>query len=301
MFNFFMPKPYKESYLPEKDGHQIYVAEYGNPKGKPVLIIHGGPGYFSRPSKAKYFDNKKHRIIMFDQRGCGKSIAKNAYKNNTIKDTIKDIDRIFEHLKIKQKVILSGTSFGTTVALCYAEENPKKTKALILNSIFLARKEDIKYAIEDTKLFYPEFYEEVHSNSKNLSDLFEMAKSKDEEAQKKAIKYYFNYEWLLGTLSPKFHEPNLRFLSGTQIALHYVTNNLFLKDNQILSNIDSIEKIPTLIVHNRLDLTCPISGAYQLYKSLKKAKFVAVPELGHGGKLMSKTLRKETKKFLAQL
>ena len=119
------PKPFNEGYLPEADGHRIYFAEYGKKGGKPVLLTHGGPGGQTHAGHAAVFDLKKYRVIMFDQRGCGKSLPAGKLENNTMEDTLWDMKRLYEHLQLKEKVILRGASWGSTVMLCFAEKYPE--------------------------------------------------------------------------------------------------------------------------------------------------------------------------------
>ncbi|MFI3241888.1 MAG: alpha/beta fold hydrolase [Alphaproteobacteria bacterium] len=299
MFNFFKTKPFNEGYLPKENGHEVYFMEFGNKNGEPVLISHGGPGYFSNPSNHKYFNLKKHRIILFDQRGCGKSKYVDLLKDNTTKQILSDMERLLKHLNINRKITLFGSSWGTTISLLFAEKNPDKVKKIILRSVFLARKEDLKWEEEDSKIFYPEFIEEIKLKGKSNKDFYKMIISNDENKQNIALKYYNGYEFILGSLEPELKIQEFVSLQSARIFLHYTTNNFFIKENQILKNAKTIKNIPTLIVHNRLDLCCPIIQAYELSKALNNSKLVIVPDYGHGSKILNKTLKKEIKEFLA--
>ena len=125
---WFEPKPFNSGFLPEKDGHKVYFAEFGNPNGKPVLVFNGGPGGSFHPYRAKYANLRKYRVIMFDQRGCGRSEPSGKVGNNTTQDLLNDTTRLVNHLKINQKIILWGASWGSTLALLWAEQNPEKNR-----------------------------------------------------------------------------------------------------------------------------------------------------------------------------
>ena len=138
---WFLPKPYNEGYLPEDNGHKVYFAEYGNKNGKPILIFHGGPGGSCRAKHIKGINLKKYRVIAVEQRGCNRSEPMGEIKNNTTKDLLNDYDRLINHLNINEKIILRGASWGSTLALLWAERNPDKVEKMVLSQIFLANKD----------------------------------------------------------------------------------------------------------------------------------------------------------------
>ncbi len=298
MFKFFEPKAYRESYLPEEDGHEIYVAEYGNPKGKPILATHGGPGHYCSAKYARYFNLRKYRVIMFDQRGCGKSKFKDMLKENTTQKTLSDMERIAKHLSLKS-FILYGSSWASCLALLFAEKNPKMVEKLILKSVYLADKISDNWAFNQSRIFYPEIMEEVEANGKDAKEFYEMIISKSKTKQAKAMKYYCGYEYIIGSLEPELKEANFKYLNSSKTFLHYMANKCFIKEEQIIKNIKRIADIPTLIVHNRLDMLCPVIGAYSICKAMNDAKLVIVSDHGHGSKMQSKILKEEIKRFLA--
>ncbi|MDD4556565.1 MAG: alpha/beta fold hydrolase [Alphaproteobacteria bacterium] len=300
----FAIKPFNEGFLPEQDGHKVYFVEYGNPNGKPVISFHGGPGGSARPSHALSYDLKKVRFISFDQRGGGRSLPSGAFKNNTAQKTVEDAKRLLDFLKIKGKVFVAGGSWGSTIALLFAQTYPKMVDKLAVASVFLANAEDMKWTLETSGVLYPEFLEkikaEVPAKKKLLKYYADLINSKKAVDQAKAITFFGAYENVLGSLNPKMEVEEItpETISYNKVFINYVANELTLEENQILRDMDKIKNIKTLIVHNRLDLVCPVRNAYVLHKALPKSKLVIVPELGHGGKLLKDIFKKELGDFL---
>lgn len=301
---FFEPKPCKEGYLPEIDGHQVYFADFGNPRGKPILIFDGGPGGASKPKNAGLFNLQKFRVIMFDQRGCGKSHPLGQWNKNTTQDLIEDANRLLNYLNINDKIIIKGPSWGSTLALLFAEKYPEKVDKLILSQVFLANKESKDWEQGGSAIFYPDIWEKV-SGAVSRGMVFgeyyaKLINSGELKKQTKAVSLYGAYERILGCLNPVLEDKviNDKLVASNRIFINYSANNYYLRDNEILKNIKKITHIPTLIVHNRLDFCCPLIGAYQLSKAMPNSKLVIVPEKGHVGKLLHKTINKEMKEFL---
>lgn len=295
---FFEPHTYNEGFLPTIDGHQVWYGEYGNPKGKVVLCTHGGPGGGTRAGKAKDFDLKKIRVIMFDQRGCGKSLPLGAINHNTTQTTLYDMERLLTHLQISDKIILRGGSWSSALSLLFAIKHPDKVSKLILNSIFLARQTDLDWELKESYRFYPDIFEEIHNSVPKGEDFFEYFKelinSNSIAKQRKAIKLYAGYERCLGILSPQLSNPteiSPKQLAYSKIYINYSANNLYLKDNEILKNIKKIAHIPALLVHNRLDFVCPLNQAYELHKKMPRSKLIIVPDSGHGSKMLNHAIK----------
>jgi len=306
MFNLFTPRVFNSGYLPEKEGHRIYFMELGNPDGKPVLIFHGGPGSCSKAYRAAAFDRKKYRVIMFDQRGCGRSMPAGEMENNDSIAALEDAERLIKYLNIKKPLIVRGGSWGSTLALLFAMRNPNTVEKLLLSQIFLADSDNKKWMEEGNGLFYPDMLEKLEASAPknkklNLAQRFaKMMNSYNLGQQIKAISTYGNYERLLGQLSPEFVNRKITQddISSNMIYINYCAQNFMLEDNCILQNTDIIKHIPTLIVHNRLDMVCPLRAAYDLHKKLPKSKLVIVPDIGHSSKLLRKTIKKEITRFL---
>ena len=297
MFGFFNSKIFDKGWLPEYEGHQIYYQQIGNPKGEVVLFFHSGPGGSCQASHAKYFNLKKQRIIMFDQRGCNRSKAEDIIVLNDTKRLIKDAKRLLEHLNVDEPIIVSGGSWGSTLALLFAERYPELTKSLSLYAVFLARRSDMEWVLKDSALFYPDLIEEIRRQSEGENPYTHYAKlifSEDLSSIQTAIKYMANYERILGKKNAKFEDVRIdnAVINSARISLYYAANRYFLEDNEILKNIDKIKDIPTTIVHNRLDMCCPLKGAWDLYRSLNNAKIEIVSDIGHTGKKLKKAFKK---------
>lgn len=296
MFGFFNNKVFDQGYLPEFEGHEIYYQQMGNPKGEPVIYFHGGPGGCCKNSHGKYFNLKKQRLIMFDQRGCGRSKADDPINLNDTKRLVKDGKRLLEFLDINEPVIVAGGSWGSTLALLFAEKYPESVKQICLYAVFLARREDMEWMLRGSGQFYPDLLEEIRRQSEGENPYTHYAKlifTDDLGSIQTAVKYMVHYEYQLGRLDAAFNDVSIDndVISSARISLYYAANRYFLTDNEILKDIEKIQNIPTLIVHNRLDMCCPLKGAWDLYRSLDNAKIEIIAELGHVGPKLRKAFR----------
>ncbi len=294
---WFEPKPFNEGFLPEKDGHLVAFAEFGNKNGKPILVFNGGPGGKFKPKRAKFANLKKYRVIMFDQRGCGRSLPLGKTEKNTTQDLVDDATRLLNYLNVKEKIILRGGSWGSTLALLWAEKNPDKVEKMLLSQVFLVNEEFVKWEFDGTKNIYPEFVEEMKTESKGKIAAYynKLVQSKSLKNQLTAINKLGWYERICGSMTPEFAEfdgVDDAELASHRIYMHYAANNMFLGNNKILDNVKKIRNIEAVIIHNRLDLVCPFKGAYDLHKMLANSQLIAVPEFGHVGKLINKTMNK---------
>lgn len=289
-------KPFDTGYLPEKDGHRVFYQQVGNPEGEVVLMFHGGPGGCSRASKAALFNLKKYRVLMFDQRGCGKSLFDDAFHCNTTPDTIEDAARLLDYLRIEAQITVAGGSFGSTCALLFAQTYPARTKRLILNSIFLARPKDAENMSPIAPYFYPDILDilqkqpdvkNTSNRQKTASDMFnyyyDLAFSKKQEDRQTAVKYFQSFERMIGSLDVSFpsQEATEDQIRSFQIFMHYQKNNFFLRPDQILQDISKISEINTLIYHNRLDFCCPPYQAFELHQAMPNSALFFVPDQGH--------------------
>jgi len=300
---FKQQKPFNNGYLPEEDGHQVYFQEFGNPDGKPVLLFHGGPGSCSKPKHATNFNLKTHRIIMFDQRGCGQSLPLYNIENNSLKHLVHDAHRLLAQLSIK-KTIVCGGSWGATVCLAFAQSYPQLIEKMICSKVFLARNKDISWISESSAIFYPDIMDALRSPIPAGQDLRDYYAKQmlfgDRKAQAAATKLYGSYERQIGSLHPALlqEEPAEDHIESFKLYMHYDADNYGLTENQILENIDSIKHIPTLIVHNRLDMICPAEQAWLLHKAMPQSKLVIVPDSGHSSALLERTIKQELQTFL---
>lgn len=301
---WFVPKPFNDGYLPELDGHEIYFREFGNPQGEVILTFHGGPGFWSRPEKARDFDLKKYRVIQFDQRGCGKSKPAGKLENNTTQDNVEDAVRLLNYLKINGKIILFGGSWGSTMALMFAERYPDLVKCMILSKIFLANDDSRKWELKDSAAFYPDILEAIRGDLAD-NDLIpeyylKLISSDDASQQAKAASLYGSLENFLGCLNPQInmHTPDEKELAMQRVYIYYAARRFMMKDDEVIENSAKIKHIPSLIVHNRLDFICPPVNAYRLHKALPMSKLVIVPDKGHSSKMLSDVIIKEMNEFL---
>ena len=301
---FFEPKPFNQGYLPEVDGHKVFFMEFGNPKGEVVLTTHGGPGECVRHKYEKRFDLKKYRVIVFDQRGVGDSRPFGEVKNNTPWKTVEDMKRLLDYLKVRGKILVCGGSWASTVALLFAIDSPERVSKLLLSQIFVPGPNYRKWEFDVMYNMYPDIIDELRSRVKVKADVPEyyakLINSDNAEDQYDAIKYYGAYEYMMGALDPKFRDVEVddAKLAKLRVYMTYDANNYYLEDDSIWGNLDRIKHIPTIIVHNRLDLNCPFLYAWKLHKGIPKSKLVIVPEAGHGGPLMSKVRKEEFARFL---
>lgn len=275
--------------------HSIYYEESGNPNGVPVVFLHGGPGCGASAKNRRYFDPKFYRIILFDQRGSGKSTPRACLENNDTWHIIEDMEKIRELLKIDKWLVFGG-SWGSTLALCYAIKHPNRVLSLILRGVFLGRKEDILWIYEKggASNIFPEEFERFSSvvskgnKDKLIESYYKMLTSKDKEERELAAKEWSMWEGSLVTLYP---DPNLEnsfgeinfAISMATIECHFWMNNMFWNDdNFILNNSHIIKDIPTTIVHGRYDVDCRVIGAYELSKKMNNCDLHIVVS-GHSG------------------
>lgn len=303
---WFEPKPFHSGYLPESEGHNVYFAEFGNPNGKPILVFHGGPGGGAKPKHAAFADLKRFRVILFDQRGCGKSLPLGELQHNNTQALLKDAQRLLDYLHIDEQIIIRGGSWGSTLALLFAEQHPQKVKKLLLSQIFLADENHFAWELGGQKHIYPEFVAQMEQKAgmKKIIDYFVAQINSNKPCkQLEAINMYGYYERVCGTNYPHWDTQTLvdeKELASQRIYMNYVAERFMLKNNEILQNIAKIAHIPAKIVHNRWDFVCPMSGAYLLHKAMPRSELVVVADSGHVSHLLHKTMKKEFTKELLE-
>jgi proline iminopeptidase len=272
--------------------HTLHVEECGNPKGIPVLFLHGGPGGGCTPIYRQFFDPDVYRIVLFDQRGSGRSTPHAELEANTTQHLVQDIELIRTHLSIEKWVVFGG-SWGSTLALVYAEENPDHVLGLILRGIFLCRDEDIHWFYQEgANHVFPDYWQDflapIPENERdNLLQAYHKRLAGDDEVNRMAAaKAWSVWEGRCSTLQANqrlvehFSDPHTA-LSLARIESHYFVNNCFLKNNQILDNADKLKDIPGIIVHGRYDIVCPVEQAYALHQAWPSADLQIIPTAGH--------------------
>jgi len=280
--------------------HNLYYEESGNPQGKPVLFVHGGPGAGCKDSHRQYFNPEKYRIILFDQRGSGKSTPHANLENNTTWDLIADIEKIREKLGIK-KWMLFGGSWGSTLSLASAQTHPERVTELILRGIFLARPQDSRWLYQfGAHHFFPEewekFIEPIPESERAtlIQAYYKYLCSEDPKIKLRAAKALSTWEASISKLSPE--KETLNSDDADQFALnlarlecHYMFHNCFFEsENWLLENAPKISHIPTIIVHGRYDMVCPVQQAWELHKALPQSKLEIV-HAGHSGSEVATT------------
>ncbi|MCU4676849.1 prolyl aminopeptidase [Catenovulum sp. 2E275] len=282
-------------WLDTTNGHQIYVEESGNPKGYPVIYCHGGPGGASSSQFRRLFDPEFYRIIIFDQRGCGQSKPFLSLENNTTDDLIADIEQIRNHFKLN-KVLLAGGSWGTTLALLYAQKYPQNVSAMLLRGIFLGRKQDLAWLYEKdgAARLFPDYYQafrhyltdSAQSSQQIISEYLAHLNSQNQLEHLAAAKAWCAWESQIAQLHYSHQETEAATEAHHALAMallecHYFKNNCFIKENQILENLDKIEHIPAIIIHGRYDSVCDLSQAWQLHQIWQNSQLFIIPEAGH--------------------
>jgi len=299
-------KSYKNGFINVSDGYKLYYELYGNPKGIPVLFLHGGPGAGFSDKDKQFFDKRRYNVIFFDQRGSSRSKPFGSIKNNTTQDLVEDIDRVLNYLNFKNVYIFGG-SWGSTLALVYAIYNPKRVKGLILRGIFLANKYSLNHYINGgIKEFFPDvwnrFVSLVKKGEKPANYYLKRILSKNKKISEK-----FAYEWAYYEMSfytiNKVSNPDkiLKTFSYRSLAIleaHYIINNCFLSEDYIIKNINKIKHIKTSIVQGRYDFICPPIQAFRLHYKLNNSKLNIV-SAGHSAsdEEIKKALKTELKRI----
>jgi proline iminopeptidase len=292
--DFYPPiEPFNKGFLKVSEIHNIYYEEVGNPKGKPVVFLHGGPGGGVSPDHRRYFDPAVYRIVLFDQRGAGQSTPCAELRENTTWDLVADTEKIRELLKIDKWVVFGG-SWGSTLALAYAITHPEKVKGLILRGIFLCRPSEIKWFYQEgASQIFPDVWDEylkvIPENERHdlVAAYHKRLTHENRDIRLQAAKAWSKWEAATSRLYmdpnavDEFEDPDFA-LSFARIECHYFTNNAFFKTNNwLLENIEKIRHIPGFIVQGRYDVVCPARSAWDLHKAWPEAKFNIIADSGH--------------------
>lgn len=310
-FTLYPPiEPYQQDFLEVGDGHRLYYEQSGNPLGQPILFLHGGPGGGCSPRHRQFFDPHHYRIILIDQRGAGRSTPHAELNHNTTPHLIQDLEQLRQQLNI-HRWILFGGSWGSTLALAYAQTYPQVTKGLILRGIFLCREQDIAWFYQfGASEFYPDewlkFIEPIAQNERNdlVSAYYQRLTGKDELARMRAAEAWSVWEGRTSTLLPDtqlvkdFAQPH-HALAMARIECHYFIHKAFLRPNQLIDEAHTLAHIPIHIVHGRYDMVCPINQAFALKHALPHARLTVCESAGHSAfeKEISQALIKATDDF----
>lgn len=288
-------EPYDSGHFRVSDVHELYYEQCGNPNGKRVVFLHGGPGAGLSPEYRRFFDPEVYRIILFDQRGSGQSRPHASLDDNTTWHLVADIERLREHFGVEQWLVFGG-SWGSTLALAYAVTHPERVTGLILRGIFLCRPKETVWFYEDSQgasAIFPETWEKYvniipEAERDDLIGAYYRRLTGDDESVKlEAARAWSIWEGSALKLLPDqkmiddFSEPE-KAIALARIECHYFINNCFFdSDNYLLEHIDRIRHIPGVIVHGRYDIICPFMSAWDLHKAWPEAELKIIPDAGH--------------------
>lgn len=282
-------EPYESGMFPAGAGHEIYYELSGNPKGKPVVFLHGGPGSGSGPEHRRFFDPKRYRILVFDQRGAGRSTPIASIENNTTQHLIRDIEALRAKLGVKRWVVFGG-SWGSTLALAYAAAHPEACTALVLRGIWLCRKSDMQWWLYGVRSIFTEFWDDFagylpeSERGDLLENYFKLLVHPDPKIHMPAAANWKTYESRIAALIPKAgaeKSQSPRTLAMSRIEAHYMRNNVFLPEGALIDAVPRFRHVPGVIVHGRYDVICPAEGAVALHRAWPEAEMTMVPDAGH--------------------
>jgi proline iminopeptidase len=273
--------------------HEIYFEECGNPAGKPVVFVHGGPGAATSGAARRFFNPKRYRIVLFDQRGAGKSRPHASLDDNTTGDLVNDIEALRSHLDIERWQVFGG-SWGSTLALIYSQAHPQRVTELVLRGIFLMRPEELHWFYQDgASRIYPDHWEKflapipVNERADLLHAYHRRLMGDDRQQQLEAARAWSLWEGVTSNMVmsdagvERFREDEFA-LALARIETHYFVNHGFMgHPEQIFQNLDRIRTIPAVIVQGRYDLVCPMTTAWELHRAWPEAEFRIVPDAGH--------------------
>jgi proline iminopeptidase len=286
-------EPYRTGRLRVSAVHEIYWEESGNPEGKPALFLHGGPGFGTEPNHRRFFDPQRYRIVLFDQRGCGKSTPHASLEDNTTWDLVADIEKLRVELGIERWLVFGG-SWGSTLALAYAEAHPERVTELVLRGIFLIRKSEIDWFYQQgASALYADAWEKYlepipEAERGDLLRAFHKRLTGDDERERiRAAKAWSIWEGSTSCLMPNEGliaktASDAFALAFARIECHYFVHGAWLEgERELLRNVGRIRHIPATIVQGRYDVVCPMETAWALHRAWPEADFRLVQDAGH--------------------
>jgi proline iminopeptidase len=284
-------EPFNHFFLKTKN-HSVYVEECGNPSGVPIVFLHGGPCSGCKPDHRRFFDPLHYHIILFDQRGSGRSLPFGELEDNTLPDLMSDMETIRKQLNLENWILFGG-SWGATLSLAYAQKHVDHVRAIILRGSFLARNQDMMWFSSERGVasIYPESWQALSASIPHdlrtenlLADLISVLWGKDELAIRRVAKAWQSWggQVALGNLYQESEvHPCENTIKQVRMELHYAKNHYFLKENELLENCNKLTHLPITLIHGRADLMCPIESAWKLRQALPQAKYVVLPNAGH--------------------
>lgn len=283
-------QPYAFDMIEVEGGHRLYYEECGNPDGIPVIVLHGGPGGGCSPGMRRFFRPNIYRVILFDQRGCGRSRPHASVENNTTRHLIADIEAIREKLGINQWIVFGG-SWGATLSLLYAQAHPERVKHLVLRGVFLMTAAELDWFYQGgVARFFPQrwkaFISELPEDERHdvISAFHKRLFGSDEEEQIRFARLWTNWESSLATIEGRYGSgsaPTSYALAFARIENHYFSNGGFIEEGQILRDMPKIAHIPGTIVQGRYDMICPPATAFALHEAWPSSRLLMVQKAGH--------------------
>jgi proline iminopeptidase len=284
-------EPYRTGTLRLDSVHTLYWEESGNPQGAPVLFLHGGPGAGASPAHRRFFDPAHYRIVIFDQRGAGRSTPLGELRENTTPHLVADIERLRGHLGIERWLVFGG-SWGSTLALAYGEAHPGRCAGFILRGVFLCRRSEIDWFLYGLRTLYPEawrtFAEVIPAPERGdlLAAYYKRLADPDPAVHVPAARAWSTYEGVCSTLLPSpetvaHFAGDVVSLGLARIEAHYFTHGIFLPEGALLENLHRLRHLPCTIVQGRYDAVCPIVTADEVHRAWPESGYVVVADAGH--------------------
>jgi proline iminopeptidase len=283
-------EPFQSGWLETSNIHHIYYEQCGNPVGKPVIFLHGGPGSGCNATQRRFFDPAHYRIILFDQRGCGRSKPLGYTEDNTTEHLIADIESLRDHLGIKNWLVFGG-SWGSTLGLTYALAHPSRVAGLILRGVFLSSRIELDWFLHDVRHFCPEAWEKLLSflepaeRSDHLNAYAKRIFSNDAAINLPAAISWNAYESSMLSLRPNTSSGSPVAddiqVARARVQLHYILHECFIGQRDILKEVTALAHIPTVIIQGRYDLVCPPLTAWRLSQAMPHAEFHMIADAGH--------------------
>jgi proline iminopeptidase len=284
-------EPFESGMMPLDALHTMYWEQSGNPQGVPVVFLHGGPGAGSSPAHRRFFDPACYRIVIFDQRGAGRSTPHGELKDNTTPHLLADMEKLRAHLRIDRWLVFGG-SWGSTLALAYGESHPERCLGFVLRGIFLCREQEAEWFLHGMRTVFPEawrnFVEPIPAAERAdlLAAYTRRLNHPDPTVHLPAARVWSTYEGACSTLLP--NPDTIAYFSGDRVALglarieaHYFRHRVFLPDGVLLDNVQRLRNIPAVIVQGRYDMVCPMQTADDLHRAWPEAEYIVVPDAGH--------------------